>query len=153
MFGKFPYVLLAIIFFSLTHFNNSGFSDLIACGFLMQTFYFVAFFRSLYTRNVQMLGTLRIYNYIVLAIWIIFQTPIFLCAGNQDPDAAGNNTTTSKSYYIPADECTRNQVERGSHDETLLSLYIVVAQSIGLPKFAYSGVPLNFVIIILVTEI
>ena len=50
LFSKFPYVFLTFIFISLSNFNNSGgFSDLIACGFLMQTFYYVAFFRSLYT--------------------------------------------------------------------------------------------------------
>ena len=76
-----------------------------------------------------------------------------MCAGSQDASHISDSTDTSKSYYIPAKECTRNQVERGSHDETLLSLYIVVAQSIGLPKFANAGVPLSFVMIILTTEI
>ena len=153
LFSKFPYLLLTFIFLSLTHFNNSGFSDLIACGFLMQTFYFVAFFRSLYTRNVRMLGTLRTYNYVVLAVWVVFQAPFFLCAGSPESSPAAPAGTPARSYYIPANECTRDQVERGSHDETLLSLYIVVAQSIGLPKFARSGVPLSFVLIILTTEI
>ena len=61
------------MFICLSNFNNAGgFSDLIACGFLMQTFYYVAFFRSLYTQNVKMLSTLRTYNYIVLAVWVIF---------------------------------------------------------------------------------
>ena len=100
-----------------------------------------------------MLKNLRTYNYIVLAIWVVFQAPIFLCAGSQDENVAGNKTTTSKTYYIPANECTLNRVDRDAHDETLLTLYIVIANSIGLPKFAYSGVPLSFVFIILTTEI
>ena len=68
----FPYLLLTFIFISLTNFNKSAFADMIACGFLMQTFYFVAFFRSLYTKNVRMLKTLRTYNYVVLAVWVVF---------------------------------------------------------------------------------
>ena len=76
-----------------------------------------------------------------------------MCAGSPDASHTPDTANASKSYYIPAKECTRNLVERGSHDETLLSLYIVVAQSIGLPKFASSGVPLSFVVIILTTEI
>ena len=49
LFSQFPYVFLSLIFISLSNFNNAGYSDIIACGFLMQMFYFVASFRSLYT--------------------------------------------------------------------------------------------------------
>jgi hypothetical protein len=44
-------------------------------------------------------------------------------------------------------------VERGSADEGLFSIYVVIASSFGLSKFANSGIPLSFVMIFLATEI
>ena len=49
LFSMFPYIFLSLIFISLTNFNDAGYSDVIAFGFLMQMFYFVASFRTLYT--------------------------------------------------------------------------------------------------------
>lgn len=75
-----PYFLLATIFIALTQFN-SNFSDMVAVGYLIFAIYFVSHFRSFYTKNVNMLRSLRVYNMIVLALYMVFQAPVFLCPG------------------------------------------------------------------------
>ena len=75
------------------------------------------------------------YNYAVLTIWVLFQIPAFPCAGSQEETSSDEASGAEKRYYIPAAECTLDQVERGSVDESLFSLYIVIASSFGLSKF------------------
>jgi hypothetical protein len=55
IFEFFPYFLVVAMFIALTHFNNSSFSDMIAVGYLIHAIYFVAHFRSFYTKNTSLL--------------------------------------------------------------------------------------------------
>jgi len=80
-FSFFPYLLLTVLFLAVACFNDSSFSDLIACGYLVQTFYLVTKFRRLYTKNFNMLTKLRQYNTIVLTLYLLFQVPLLLCPG------------------------------------------------------------------------
>ena len=68
----FPYFLIAVLFAALANFNQSSFSVLIAIGYLIRAIYFAANFRKLYTKNVEMIKPLRIYNFFVLSIFVIF---------------------------------------------------------------------------------
>lgn len=54
-FEFFPYILIMAMFVSLTYFNTKTFSDVIAMGYLIHSIYFVANFRTFYTKNFTML--------------------------------------------------------------------------------------------------
>lgn len=125
IFEFFPYFLLSSLLIALTHFNESSFSDMIAVGYLIHAIYFVAHFRSFYTKNAGMLRNLRAYNLAVLTLYMLFQMPVFLCPGvPQDyPRTQGNY------LYIPVDKCT-NLLNYRDHDhnrESWHSFYFVVA--------------------------
>lgn len=72
IFEHFPYFLIIVLFLALTNFNDSSFSDMIAVGYLVWAIYFVAHFRSLYTKNTKMIKPLRTYNFTVLSIYMLF---------------------------------------------------------------------------------
>jgi len=153
VYSAFPYIFLSVMFLSVIQFDGMRFSDLIDIGFLIQCFYLLAHIKSFYAKNVEMLGFLRTYNFIVLTILVLYQSPIFLC-----PTTPMKETTTSEApatlFYIPAAECKASKITRSSGVEAWHTLYVVLSQSIGLKKYtAQSGFPYAYVLIVLFTEI
>ena len=52
-----------------------------------------------------MIRFLRVYNIVVLAVLVFFQSPVFLCPTGQDMTLEESESAKSKLYYIPASEC------------------------------------------------
>ena len=146
-FKLFPYVLVAVIFLSVIKFDGTSFADLIDICFLLQCFYLLAYIKSLYAKNVQMLAFLRRYNIVVLAILAAYQAPIFPCP----------NAKESTGDYIPAAECLPERVQRGQGLMSIPSwhtFYVVLSQSLGLKKYTEaSQFPWTYLLILLFTEL
>lgn len=148
-FSLFPYVLLSVIFLSVIRFDGVSFADLIDCGFLMQCFYLLAYIKSFYAKNVQMLSFLRGYNIIVLTILVVYQAPFFLCPVDQQ--ALGQS---GEVFYVPAPQCHPQRVKRVSGEAPWLTFYVVMAQSVGLKKYTERGqFPWAYLLIVLFTEV
>lgn len=146
IFEFFPYLLIGAMFVALTHFNGSSFADMIAVGYLIFVIYFVANFRTLFTKNLQLIQPLRQFNMLVLSLYLVFQAPAFPC-----PGIPKRLKHEKKYFYVPAAECFDLVTSRDHRTETWHTFYFVLAQSIGLQKF--KRVPLGFLIIVLITEI
>lgn len=83
VFNLFPYIFLSVMFLSVVQFDGLSFSDLIDIGFIVQCFYLVAHIKTFYAKNLTMLSFLRKYNFVVIAILVIYQAPVFLCPTDQ----------------------------------------------------------------------
>lgn len=71
-FYLFPYVLVAVIFFSVISFDGFSFADLVDIGFLITSFWLLAYIKNFYAKNQGMLTFLRAYNITIISILIIF---------------------------------------------------------------------------------
>ena len=150
VFSAFPYIFLSVMFLSVVQFDGLSFSDLIDIGFLIQCFYLLAHIKSFFAKNVEMLTFLRIYNIVVLTILVLYQSPVFLCPTGQRSEEGEPGII----YYVPGKECHARQIQRSSGVEAWHTLYVVLAQSIGLKKYTeQSSFPYAYVLIVLFTEI
>jgi hypothetical protein len=75
----FPYFLIGYLIIFAATFHGSGMTDMISTVYLFLAFYYIVNFRKFFTKNSNMLTTLRIYNYVVLFSQLAFQAPLFLC--------------------------------------------------------------------------
>lgn len=79
LYSGFPILFIAYLFFLATTFHGTGMTDLLSVFYLFYAFYFILYLRKLYTRNSQMLQSVRNYNIWVFYSILIFQAPVFLC--------------------------------------------------------------------------
>jgi hypothetical protein len=95
----FPYFLIGYLIIFAATFHGSGMSDLISTVYLFLAFYYIVNFRKFFTKNSNMLTTLRMYNYVVLFSQLVFQAPVFLCPA----------IPTNNADYISYKNCTTIQ--------------------------------------------
>lgn len=106
VFYLFPYVLIAVIFFSVISFDGFSFADLVDIGFLITSFWLLAYINNFYAKNQTMLAFLRAYNIIILSILIVFQAPFFVCPVTQPTTLLGVVEDQGfEPSYIPARMC------------------------------------------------
>jgi len=152
VFSLFPYVFLAVMFLSVVQFDGMSFSDLIDIGFLVQCFYLLTHIKTLYAKNVTMLSFLRAYNFIVLAVLVLYQAPVFLCPTDQS--IIKSEVSKEGPFYVPASQCLPTRIQRTSGSQPWINLYVVVAQSVGLHKYTHqSAFPYAYLLIALFIEI
>ena len=72
LFQGFPYVIIAYMMIFAASFHGSGTSDLLSAGYLLISMYYIVNFRKLYTKNQEMLSSIRSYNHIVMLLIILF---------------------------------------------------------------------------------
>jgi hypothetical protein len=109
-----------------TTFHGTGMSDLISAVYLFYAFYYILYFRRLYTKNSVILSSIRKYNIFVLLSILIFQIPAFVC-----PSVTYNDEGVEVYTYISKEECAVIMKEYSYRvtdygTDAALSFYIVL---------------------------
>jgi hypothetical protein len=87
-----PYFLIVLLLYVSSSFNGQAISDLLSSIYLWFALKYTINIKKLFSKNTKMLGSLRIYNRVVLFMILLYQMPLFLCPsavdikGYTDPD-------------------------------------------------------------------
>jgi hypothetical protein len=79
VFSGFPYLLIISLFIYSMSNNENDIPELISVVYLCFGFTYILHFRSVYRRNLSYLKPLRIYNFVIAALILLFQMPLFKC--------------------------------------------------------------------------
>lgn len=78
-FSGFPYLLILGLFIYAMSTDGEGIAELISVVYLCFGLTFILHFRNVYTSNLTYLKPLRIFNFVIIALTLLFQMPIFKC--------------------------------------------------------------------------
>ncbi len=133
----FPYLLiLALFIYSMSN-DEDGMAELISVVYLCIGLTFVLHFRNFYTSNVTYLKPLRIFNFVIIALTLLFQMPVFKCPYSLD------------EKYITNKKCVEMSM---SGNEKTSSTYLMVMMSIGIMKID-DDIQFGLIILVLLTEL
>jgi hypothetical protein len=79
LFTGFPYLLIFSLFIYSMSNDGDDIAELISVVYLCFGLTFILHFRSLYTRNLSYLKPLRVFNFVIVALTLLFQMPLFKC--------------------------------------------------------------------------
>lgn len=87
IFSGFPYLLIISLFiYSMSNNGVDEIPELISVVYLCFGFTYILHFRSVYSRNLSYLKPLRVYNYVIAGLTLLFQMPLFKCPYSQNDE-------------------------------------------------------------------
>jgi amino acid transporter len=139
IFSGFPYLLIFSLFIYSMSNDGDDIAELISVAYLCFGLTYILHFRSVYRRNLSYLKPLRVFNFFITALTLVFQMPILKCPYSLNDDK-----------FITNKKCSEISME--DHSKTSSSTYSMIMKSLGINKID-NDIQLGLIILIIITEI
>lgn len=138
-FSGFPYLLIFSLFIYSMSNDGDDIAELVSVVYLCFGLTYILHFRNLYTRNLAYLKPLRVFNFVIVTLTLLFQMPIFKCPYSQDDEK-----------YITNKKCVEMSME--DHSKANSTTYSMIMKSIGIIK-TDNDMQLGLITLVVIAEI
>ena len=121
LFSGFPYLLIFSLFIYSMSNDGDDIAEFISVVYLSFGLTFILHFRSLYTKNTTYLKPLRVFNFVIAALTLLFQMPVFICPFSQNND-----------QYVTNKKCV--EISTKDYSKMNSTTYSMIMKSIGIKK-------------------